>query len=70
MRNPPAITLTNKQFATRDETFRVACGMAGVPVTTRQASKYRNGRGLAWKFHTAALIKLQRERAAGLGASA
>ena len=39
--------LTNVEFRKTDKVFRKACALAGVPVTTRQASKYRNGKGLA-----------------------
>ena len=39
--------LTNVEFRKTDKVFRKACKLAGVPATTRQASKYRNGKGLA-----------------------
>lgn len=40
---------TNKSFAKTDKVFIEACNRAGVQPTTRQASKYRNRRGLAYK---------------------
>ncbi|MEX2145185.1 MAG: hypothetical protein WD712_02300 [Candidatus Spechtbacterales bacterium] len=36
-------TVTNRQFAMDNERFQVACRLAGIPATTRQASKYRGG---------------------------
>jgi hypothetical protein len=42
--------LTNSEFRSTDKVFRKACKLAGVPATTRQASKFRNGKGLASKF--------------------
>jgi hypothetical protein len=41
--------LTNAQFAARDKAFGFACEKAKVKPTRRQASKFRNGRGLAYK---------------------
>ena len=41
--------LTNNQFSTQDSTFRECCTEAGVKNTKRQASKYRLGRGSAFK---------------------
>ena len=32
------------------EHFIDACGVAGIPATKRQASKFNNGRGLAFRF--------------------
>ena len=40
---------TNAEFAKENATFRKACEAAGVEPTTRQASKYRNGQGIAYK---------------------
>ena len=39
--------LTNSEFRKTDKVFRKACKLAGVPATTRQASKFRNGKGQA-----------------------
>ena len=41
--------VTNASFATTDQAFRAACKKAGVEPTTRQASKWRNKSGAAWK---------------------
>jgi hypothetical protein len=40
--------VTNATFANTDQAFRAACKKAGIPVTTRQASKWRNKFGAAW----------------------
>ena len=40
---------TNKEFAAEDGNFRAACAKVGVEPTTRQASKFRNRKGIAWK---------------------
>lgn len=42
-------TLTNAKFAQRDESFMKACSKVGIPPTSRQASKWRMKKGLAWK---------------------
>lgn len=62
-----AVPGTNKWFALMDETFREACKLAGLPATSRQASKYRSGRGTAYKFRAAAVRAIQ-ERFAGVKA--
>lgn len=41
--------ITNGRFAQTDGQFQAACMRAGVQPTKRQASKWRNKRGLAWK---------------------
>ena len=52
--------MTNKEFADKNDNFRAAClntiigtDYTGLPLrlfpTPRQASKYRNGKGLAYK---------------------
>jgi len=38
----------NKDFAEKNVEFRSACEAVGIPPTTRQASKWRNKRGLAY----------------------
>lgn len=40
---------SNRQFAESNPRFKNACEKAGVPPTKRQASKFRNERGAAWK---------------------
>ena len=41
--------ITNKEF-TSNRTFIKACENVGLEPTLRQASKYRNKKGLAFKF--------------------
>ena len=41
--------MTNKQFAETDVKFKNACEKAGTPATARQASKFKMGKGLAFK---------------------
>jgi hypothetical protein len=48
--------MTNKQFAQTNEQFIADCKAANIPPTTRQASKYDIGKGLAYA------IKCQRIR--------
>ena len=46
------IDMTNKEFAETNEDFREACSMVGekgIDPTTRQASKWRKRRGIAYK---------------------
>ena len=42
-------SIPNKVFALKDQGFKDACERAGVQPTSRQASKYRNGKGSAFK---------------------
>ncbi len=42
-------SVTNKQFAELDDTFNEACRLANIPCTKRQASKFRNRKGIAYK---------------------
>ena len=42
-------SMTNAEFARRDKSFAEACSKAGIPKTKRQASKWRNHKGKAWK---------------------
>ncbi len=41
--------VTNRMFARDNEKFKAACDKAGVEPTGRQASKYRNKKGRAYK---------------------
>jgi hypothetical protein len=46
---------TNKEFAKENDLFRAACEMAqeehkNLKPTKRQASKFRRGKGIAFKF--------------------
>lgn len=40
---------TNKVFAKESTAFKKACEKASVEATSRQASKYRNKKGVAYK---------------------
>lgn len=40
--------MTNKEFAEKDESFKVACERVGVKPTRRQASKWRMKKGKAY----------------------
>lgn len=51
--NTPKGYVTNKMFAANDENFRACCAEVGVEATARQASKFRNRKGSAWKAHKA-----------------
>ena len=41
--------MTNREFAKADNGFREACEAVGISPTVRQASKWRRGKGKAWK---------------------
>ena len=41
--------MTNKEFAQKDSGFHTACEKAGIEATKRQASKFRNQKGKAYK---------------------
>lgn len=41
--------VTNKKFAEMDEAFKNACIKANIQPTKRQASKFRRGKGIAFK---------------------
>jgi hypothetical protein len=41
--------VSNREFAEKDEVFKAACEKVGVKATRRQASKWRMGRGRAWR---------------------
>lgn len=42
--------ITNAEFAKSDSIFQKACEISGTPITRRQASKWRNNKGLAHRF--------------------
>lgn len=52
---------TNKQFAIEDRVFIKACTLAGIITTTRQASRWLNGKGKAIKFKNQAIRELAEE---------
>lgn len=41
--------ITNVTFAKTNKSFKKACQLAGLPLTKRQASKFRMKKGLAYK---------------------
>lgn len=45
----PKYKVTNREFAQKNKEFIEICVNAGVEPTSRQASKYRNKKGLAFK---------------------
>lgn len=54
---------TNRLFADSNDLFKKACELAGTPVTKRQASKFRNGRGCAFLQKKAASKALKESAA-------
>jgi len=53
--------ITNAQFK-EDNLFTEACTCADIPPTTRQASKYRRGLGLAVRFKQRASTIVNQKR--------
>ena len=51
----------NKHFSVTDCIFLKACILAGIPTTTRQASKYRMKKGAAYKYAPEARILYAKE---------
>ena len=47
-KEPKVIKTVNQKFAETNEEFIEACKRVGVPPTARQASKFRNGKGVAY----------------------
>lgn len=54
------IRQTNKEYAEDNNSFGKACVIANAKVTTRQASKFRRGRGIAWKVINGAFNPLRK----------
>jgi hypothetical protein len=54
--------MTNEEFAAANPTLRKACEMAGIPVTSRQASKWQRKTGSAYVYRNAALMELKKEQ--------
>lgn len=52
---------TNAQFS-KNPLFQRACQIAGIPATSRQASKWRQGRGLARFCKSKAIKEMKAER--------
>lgn len=42
--------MTNREFASQDKTFKDACEGAKCDPTSRQASKFRNKKGMAYLY--------------------
>ena len=42
--------LSNAEFTRESDIFKRACKLGKVEPTVRQASKFRNDKGTAWKF--------------------
>jgi hypothetical protein len=42
--------VTNKAFAANDQEFKTACQHVGLSPTAKQASKFRNRKGLAFLY--------------------
>ena len=53
--------LTNKQICKTSELFRKACELAGIEPTPRQASRFLNHNGKAYKFYNAAKKELTKQ---------
>jgi hypothetical protein len=49
--------MTNSVFANSNNLFKAACIGAGLPNTVRQASKWRNNKGLAFTVSLSGNIK-------------
>lgn len=49
--------ITNTQYAKTVKIFKVACELAGVDPTPRQASKFQNKKGAAYAFKNQAKNK-------------
>lgn len=53
---------TNEVFRTTNKLFQESCVLAEIPVTKRQASKFRRQKGLAFKCWRGAARSLVRKR--------
>ena len=51
--------MTHREFAETDEVFKLACELAKVKPTVRQASKFRSKRGSAYAFKKEAIMRLE-----------
>ncbi|MHB8407753.1 MAG: hypothetical protein ACYDHY_06520 [Acidiferrobacterales bacterium] len=48
---------TNAAFAAKDQNFRDLCELNDIPITTRQASKFRSQKGIAYAASQGFTIK-------------
>jgi len=55
------IEATNKEFAKASVLFLKACELAGIEPTTRQASRFLNHNGKAYKFYNEAKKALTKQ---------
>lgn len=49
--------MTNAEYAKTDKFFHDCCKEAKIPATVRQASKYRNKKGIAYAFRYKVMAK-------------
>lgn len=56
-------SMTFRDFATNNALFRVACELAHIPPTRRQASKWHQHRGLAYSKIGEARREMERKAA-------
>ena len=54
--------MTNGEFAAADEVFRKACSLSLLSPTSRQASKWRNGKGKALTIKARAIFEVEKEK--------
>ena len=64
-KNLPKGYVSNAKFAETDANFHACCIKAGVDATARQASKFRNRKGSAWKYNTKGDVLSPREMLRG-----
>ena len=53
------MAMTNTEYSKTDSSFGKACVIANVKATSRQASKFRRGKGIAWKVKTGKAFQLR-----------
>ena len=57
--------ITNREFVEKHQNFNLCCKIAEITPTMRQASKFRNGRGLAYKVYKRMKDKQKQMRGEG-----
>jgi len=57
--------VNNREFAKTDDVFKTACDMADISTTVRQASKFRNRKGSAFKYRRKAIIVVNKKKEEG-----
>lgn len=53
------VVMTAREFMEKGKVFQIACELAGIPATKRQARRYLNGTGKAWGFKQSAINKIK-----------